>query len=327
MNKLFKSLLLTLSCGLLLAGGVQAQPSVATCPDSADGFPEGAMPLGLDEISTDFTSVGACYIPWLDGVVVIDSIECSIHFLVRNGDTMRCYGTFVTDRYKGRHDLTKIVRPKSVGLMDGCIILLASSSDSSFLALFPLDEKQVGAEMQPCAMIGFNSNAYAFRVLQSGEILVMGKNALGYDIHYVSGNEDLTELTSSCSSHYHVARQAESIQASDPAGVGLTVVAVLVVFLLLTSICFIMKGFAAGVTKMQNRAKAPKNAAVKESKGEGAADSTEEVYAAIAAAIYAYNEELHDEENTIITIQKVERSWTPWNAKFYNMNQYFNNRR
>ena len=29
----------------------------------------------------------------------------------------------------------------------------------------------------------------------------------------------------------------------------------------------------------------------------------------------------------IITIQKVEREWTPWNAKYYNMNHYFNNRR
>ena len=38
-----------------------------------------------------------------------------------------------------------------------------------------------------------------------------------------------------------------------------------------------------------------------------------------------YDEEMHDEENTVITIQKVERAWTPWNAKFYNMNHYFNN--
>ena len=55
--------------------------------------------------------------------------------------------------------------------------------------------------------------------------------------------------------------------------------------------------------------------------------SDQEVYAAIAAAIHLYNDELHDEEDTVLTIQKVEREWTPWNAKFYNMNQYFNNRR
>ncbi|MCF0211812.1 MAG: hypothetical protein HUK17_02820 [Bacteroidales bacterium] len=52
----------------------------------------------------------------------------------------------------------------------------------------------------------------------------------------------------------------------------------------------------------------------------------DEVYAAIAAAIHLYNQELHDEEPTVITIQKTERSWTPWNAKYISMNHYFQNR-
>lgn len=79
--------------------------------------------------------------------------------------------------------------------------------------------------------------------------------------------------------------------------------------------------------KVQNR-KAAKNAVA-----QGAADVPSskdvsgEVYAAIAAAIYAYDADLHDEEDTIITIQKVERAWTPWNAKFYNMNKYFSSRK
>ena len=55
-------------------------------------------------------------------------------------------------------------------------------------------------------------------------------------------------------------------------------------------------------------------------------DHSGEIDAVIAAAIYLYNEELHDEENTVITFKSVERPWTPWNAKFYNMNQNnFNN--
>ena len=54
--------------------------------------------------------------------------------------------------------------------------------------------------------------------------------------------------------------------------------------------------------------------------------TSEPIYAAIAAAIHMYNEELHDEEPTVITIQKTERSWTPWNAKYISMNKYFNNR-
>ena len=45
---------------------------------------------------------------------------------------------------------------------------------------------------------------------------------------------------------------------------------------------------------------------------------------AIATAIYLYNEELHDDEDMVLTIQDVQRAWTPWNDKRFNMNQYFN---
>lgn len=325
MNTIKKYLSVCLLTFLMV--GVQAQPVVHDTVGNQGLNLEGAMPLGWDDPSTGFASVHACYIPWLDGVVLIDSIECSIHFLVREGDTMRCCGTYVTDVFKGRHDLTKIVRPKSVGIMDECIVLLASSSDSSFLTLLPMDVEGEHVEMEPCAFIGFGSNAYAFRILDnSDEILVVGKNPLGYDIHYVEFNDDLSELTSTSSCHYHMPRQAERIQSSDPRGFGLAAVAIVVVFLLLACICFIMKWFAAGVSKVQDRKpKAAAGAAQAADATKGQADA--EVYAAIAAAIHLYNEELHDEENTIITIQKVERSWTPWNAKFYNMNQYFNNRR
>jgi len=309
-------------------GVAQAQPGpqgAGVCPDM---HPDDMMPLCWDEQPLEFASAGACYIPWLDGVVLIDSVECSINFLVREGDTMRCCGTYVTDNILGRHDLPKIVRPKSLGILGDCIVLLASSAgDSAFLALLPLNVDKEKSEMKPCAVIGFNSSAYAFQILpDSKEILVMGKNALGYDIYYVSFDDDMATLTLSSKCHYHVPRQAERIQSSDPSGVGLTVVAVVVVFLLLACICFIMKGFASSATKVQNRS-GKQSAASTGVAATATANSTEEVYAAIAAAIYTYNEELHDEENTVITIQKVERSWTPWNAKFYNMNKYFNNRR
>lgn len=51
-----------------------------------------------------------------------------------------------------------------------------------------------------------------------------------------------------------------------------------------------------------------------------------DVLAAISAAIFLLQEELHDEEDAVITIKNVERPWSPWSAKFFNMNKYFNNR-
>lgn len=44
---------------------------------------------------------------------------------------------------------------------------------------------------------------------------------------------------------------------------------------------------------------------------------TGEVNAAIAAAIYLYRSELHDHENTVLTIKKVARTYSPWSSKIY----------
>ena len=77
----------------------------------------------------------------------------------------------------------------------------------------------------------------------------------------------------------------------------------------------------------EKKKEAPKKGGAAVAAAASAANKEGEIYAAIATAIHLYNNELHDEEDAVITIQKVEREWTPWNAKYYNMNQYFNNRR
>ena len=160
--------------------------------------------------------------------------------------------------------------------------------------------------------------------------MVVGINPYGYDINVLplhrldfdafSNGEILTQ-------HYRVAKQAEKIKESDPVGIGLTAVAVSVVFLALVCIALLISGSGKLISKAEekNKEKGKKERAIKPVSDGSSHD--EEIYAAIGAAIYLYNEELHDEEDTVITIQKVEREWTPWNAKYYNMNQYFNNRR
>jgi hypothetical protein len=42
-----------------------------------------------------------------------------------------------------------------------------------------------------------------------------------------------------------------------------------------------------------------------------------EVNAAIATAIYLYRSELHDFEDTILTIKKVSKTYSPWSSKIY----------
>jgi hypothetical protein len=46
-----------------------------------------------------------------------------------------------------------------------------------------------------------------------------------------------------------------------------------------------------------------------------------EVNAAIGTAVFLYLEELHDEEETVITIKKVSRNYSPWSSKIYNVSK------
>ena len=98
------------------------------------------------------------------------------------------------------------------------------------------------------------------------------------------------------------------------------------VFLALVCISLIISGSGKLIAGMDDKKKKgdKKKGGAAIAAAASAADKEGEIYAAIATAIHLYNNELHDEENAVLTIQKVEREWTPWNAKFYNMNQYFN---
>jgi len=54
------------------------------------------------------------------------------------------------------------------------------------------------------------------------------------------------------------------------------------------------------------------------------ADLTGEINAAIAAAVHLYRSELHDFEDTVLTMKKVSRTYSPWSSKIYglrNLNQ------
>lgn len=55
-------------------------------------------------------------------------------------------------------------------------------------------------------------------------------------------------------------------------------------------------------------------------KNEKTADSeSDEVYVAIATALYLHNQQQHDDESTVLTMRKVSKNYSPWNSKIYGM--------
>lgn len=51
---------------------------------------------------------------------------------------------------------------------------------------------------------------------------------------------------------------------------------------------------------------------------------TGETNAAIATALYLYFHEMHDEESNIVTIEQIERRYSPWSSKIYGVQNKLN---
>ncbi|MBO4752028.1 MAG: OadG family protein [Bacteroidales bacterium] len=366
MNKIYKLFTIGVLCVAMFAGGLSAKkphkrpmppkqgverpmpPEDGKMPPECEMHHHG-MPMHGQQPVT-FQSNQICFIPEMQAYVVVDSTDCAIDLVERDeAGNMKLIGRHVTDSLYKRHDLKNIHRPKSVWVLGDKIIYLASSAkDSAHIGILSMEpepakegehaDKLCYAFGKEKSYFGLHFNAYAFDINpMAKEITVVGTNALGYSIAVV----DLTNFPEELSFkgepyNYHKKKQSEVIADQDPYGLGLTVVAVSVVFIALISVCLIMLGYGSAIRSWNEKRKKKDEAKKQSGTGRtgdnggqpaeaGSQQSVDgDVYAAIATAIYLYNEELHDDEDMVITIQNVERTWTPWNDKRFNMNQYFN---
>jgi len=110
---------------------------------------------------------------------------------------------------------------------------------------------------------------------------------------------------------------AKKIVELDPIGVGMTVIAMSVVFLSLLIFYIVFKNIAK-VYGIDLKKRFNKKKGVVEEKVV-TEDPTSELGAAVALALYYYQNELHDYENTLLTIAKVGRTYSPWSSKIYGL--------
>ncbi|MBR1798476.1 MAG: OadG family protein [Bacteroidales bacterium] len=278
----------------------------------------------------NFSSVKSVYVPQMGAYVVIDSADCAVDLLVLQDDSIVRQGRFVTDNQVKRHDVNDIIRPVSVGVFDGRIFFLASAQiDKSYLGVLEFDADTAGT-LHLVARRDMPCRAYAMHE-EDGLLHIVGFSRGGYDIVAlpISDNYDSLQSAKAATIHYRVPKQSERIKETDPIGIGLTAVAVAVVFLALVVITLILQGSSKLISGVEGRKSAKKTSDTSERKGASVenVNNQDDVIAAIAAAVHLYTDELHDDEADILTIERAERTWTPWNAKFYNMNHYFTNRR
>jgi len=110
----------------------------------------------------------------------------------------------------------------------------------------------------------------------------------------------------------------------DPSGFGMTIIAMSVVFTSLIFLYLVFRFFGKYNIKRSKKKKQQSAKAVEQSK-EKNEEAPGEVFAAIACALHLYQSQIHDEENTVITIEKVARTYSPWSSKIYGLRRSPNN--
>ncbi|MDD3560292.1 lamin tail domain-containing protein [Petrimonas mucosa] len=108
------------------------------------------------------------------------------------------------------------------------------------------------------------------------------------------------------------------LSESDPWGVMMTMTSMLVVFVGLLLLYLIFRAIGNTAKRISNK-RVASTGTLSAVRSESLL--TGEVLAAISAAIYELNQDVHDVESTILTISEVKRKYSPWSSKLYTLRQ------
>jgi Na+-transporting methylmalonyl-CoA/oxaloacetate decarboxylase gamma subunit len=114
-----------------------------------------------------------------------------------------------------------------------------------------------------------------------------------------------------------LSKSAEEFGKMDPSGVVMTLIAMIVVFLALILLYLTFK-YVAKLYSLDLKSKLKKERPGEEVPAE-IEEIPGEVNAAIALALHLYRNQLHDMEDTVITIKKVAKAYSPWSSKIYGL--------
>lgn len=112
----------------------------------------------------------------------------------------------------------------------------------------------------------------------------------------------------------------ENFQKNDSLGIGMTITAMAVVFIGLMILFLVFKQIGNAAIRASKR-NAQKAAGEGVTVSANAGQESGEIFAAIATALYEMSDDNHDIEHTVLTIRKVQRSYSPWSSKLYSLRQ------
>ena len=115
----------------------------------------------------------------------------------------------------------------------------------------------------------------------------------------------------------------EKFEEHDSDGIGMSISAMSVVFcgLILLYISFKIIGRVSVNLSKRNAMKAKGITDKQEAKEKKLGEAPGEIFAAIAMAMHEMQSDVHDVEDTVLTITRVKRSYSPWSSKIYTLRE------
>lgn len=110
----------------------------------------------------------------------------------------------------------------------------------------------------------------------------------------------------------------DNFKRNDAVGIAMTITAMAVVFMGLFLLFVIFKQIGK-LSISASKRNVRKSGATTTAADAG--QESGEIFAAIATALYEMSDDNHDIENTVLTIHKVTRNYSPWSSKIYNLRQ------
>lgn len=137
----------------------------------------------------------------------------------------------------------------------------------------------------------------------------------GSDDKYVTPNTNNLTIDSNA--------KMENFEEKDKSGVGMAISAMCVVFvgLLLLFVIFKIIGRISVTLSKRNAMKAKGITDKQEAKDKKLGEAPGEVFAAIAMAMHEMQNDVHDMEDTVLTINRVKRTYSPWSSKIYTLRE------
>lgn len=111
----------------------------------------------------------------------------------------------------------------------------------------------------------------------------------------------------------------KKIKEADSTGIGITLMSMAIVIISLIILSLLFMAFGKISQRMQTKKRLKDYGIAHDDDNHEA--SSGEACAAIAAALYQYFNDRHDVEDTVLTMRKLKRAYSPWSSKLYGLRQ------